>query len=115
MFWDVFFVLLIWLPIIFLWMAALADIVFRREDLSGWLTAGWLLFIIICPIIGSLVYFIVRPIMRLNTNQSRLDEDSDPAATGLGVAEEIERLNKLTEQGVITREEFNRRKAWLLG
>ena len=33
---------------------------------------------------------LTQRIMRLNTNQTRLDEYSDPSATGLGVAEKIE-------------------------
>jgi hypothetical protein len=57
---GVFFAMLIWLPIVFLWVAVLVDI-FRRHDLSGIAMAAWLLAIIVFPIIGALVYFAVRP------------------------------------------------------
>jgi hypothetical protein len=57
---GVFFAMLIWLPIVFLWVAVLIDI-FRRADLSGVAMAVWLLAIIVFPIVGSLVYFAVRP------------------------------------------------------
>jgi hypothetical protein len=57
---GVFFALLIWAPIMFLWVAALVDI-FRRHDLSGVAIAAWLLLIVLLPIVGTLIYFIARP------------------------------------------------------
>ena len=45
-FWQGFLLLLIWIPLIFLWAAALVDII-RRNDLSGWGIFGWLLLIFI--------------------------------------------------------------------
>ena len=34
---------------------------FSRHDHSGWAKAGWLILIIILPIIGTIIYFIARP------------------------------------------------------
>ena len=34
---------------------------FRRTDHSGWAKAGWLILIIILPIIGTAIYYIARP------------------------------------------------------
>ena len=108
-FWDVFFLLLIWFPIFLLWTSALFDIL-RRNDLSGWAIFGWMLLIFVLPIIGSLIYFIARPAA---ADASGLGYESQQA-TGVSVAEEIERLDKLAQQGTITQEEFNRQKARLL-
>jgi len=33
---------------------------FRRTDHSGWAKAGWLILIIILPIIGTAIYYIAR-------------------------------------------------------
>jgi len=33
---------------------------FRDHELSGWAKAGWLVAVIIVPLLGSLVYFIAR-------------------------------------------------------
>jgi hypothetical protein len=34
---------------------------FRRTDHGGWAKAGWALLIVILPLIGVLIYLIVRP------------------------------------------------------
>ena len=55
--------------IIFIWMfiAIFADI-FRRDDLSGWGKAGWIVLVVVLPFIGILIYMIARPKM---TEQDR--------------------------------------------
>ncbi len=59
-FWSVFWILFFWIPVVILWAAVIGDI-FRRRDLSGLSIAGWLLLLFILPILGALIYFIVRP------------------------------------------------------
>ena len=59
-FWDVFFVLLIWVPLITLWICAMADIVGRR-DLGGGSKALWIVCVLLVPWLGALVYLVVRP------------------------------------------------------
>ena len=58
-FWSMlwFFLFFIW---IWLLIMVLADN-FRRHDHSGLAKAGWTLFVIFLPLIGVLVYMIVRP------------------------------------------------------
>ena len=34
---------------------------FMRHDHGGWAKAGWLILIIILPLIGTLIYYIARP------------------------------------------------------
>ena len=43
--WDVFFLMFIWIPMLFVWGFAIFD-VFTRRDLSGWGKAAWLLAIV---------------------------------------------------------------------
>jgi hypothetical protein len=50
---------LIALAILVVWVYVLVDL-FRNPRLSGGAKAGWLLIIIIFPIIGSLVYLGIR-------------------------------------------------------
>lgn len=55
-----FILLLIFIPLALLWAFALLDLI-RRNDLTGWKTALWLLLVIILPFVGALIYFIFRP------------------------------------------------------
>src|SRR5215470_4486026 len=57
-FWSmfVFFLWIIWIWIL-IWI--FIDI-FRSRDLSGWAKALWFLFVLFIPLIGVLVYLIVR-------------------------------------------------------
>src|SRR6476469_4937975 len=47
--------------VIFIWIAitVLIDI-FRRDDISGWGKAAWVVFVVILPWIGVLTYLIVN-------------------------------------------------------
>jgi ATP/ADP translocase len=58
--WGGFLFFFIVLPIIMLWVFALADL-FRRKDSSPISRVIWLLVIIFFPIFGSLIYLLVRP------------------------------------------------------
>lgn len=46
--------------VLFLIIWALIDN-FARHDHSGWAKAGWLILIIILPIIGTIIYYIAKP------------------------------------------------------
>ena len=43
-----------------LWIRAVID-VFRRGDLSGGAKAGWAIIMLLVPLIGLLVYYMLRP------------------------------------------------------
>jgi hypothetical protein len=53
-------VLYLWFMLIWMFVAAFAD-VFRRRDLSGFAKALWLLLIFALPFLGILIYVIARP------------------------------------------------------
>src|ERR1700745_1853039 len=57
-FWTI-FELFLW--IIWIWILIWIFIdIFRSRDLSGWAKALWFLFVLFIPLIGVLVYLIVR-------------------------------------------------------
>jgi hypothetical protein len=58
--WDVFFLMFIWIPMAMVWAFAIFD-VFRQHALSGIAKALWLLAIVIFPLVGTLAYLIFRP------------------------------------------------------
>lgn len=57
-FWTMMFFFL-WLLWIYLVVWIIFDI-FRSRDLSGWAKAGWLILVILIPLVGVLAYVIVR-------------------------------------------------------
>lgn len=59
-FWNVFFLMFIWIPLACVWVFAIFD-VFRQRTLSGLAKAGWLVLIVILPLLGTLCYLIFRP------------------------------------------------------
>ena len=46
--------------IIVLWIAAVVDIIRKRNERSTGKTIAWILLIIIIPIVGTIVYFLVN-------------------------------------------------------
>jgi hypothetical protein len=62
-FWDIvlgsFIVFFVLIPLILIWVVALADL-FTRRDIRGQKVL-WLLVIVFIPIFGSITYLLVRP------------------------------------------------------
>jgi len=84
---------------------------FRRNDLSGWAKAGWLLLIFILPFFGILIYLIARPKM---TEQDKEDmarmQEAERRVSGYSPADEVAKLSKLRDEGKITAEEYEEMK-----
>ena len=80
-FWETFFLLLIFLPLVLVWAFALVDI-FRRDDIGGGSKALWVAVIILLPFFGTLVYLVVRPNGATPQERAVLERaDRDIAAT----------------------------------
>ena len=58
-FWNAFFLLLIYIPLIMIWGFAIFDI-FRRDDISGVSKAIWVAVVIFLPFFGTLIYLLMR-------------------------------------------------------
>jgi len=118
-FWTIFeiFLWVIWIWIL-IWI--FIDI-FRSPDLSGWAKALWFLFVLFIPLIGVLVYLIVRGGSmhdRAVQQAQRQDQEArayirDAAGTQSS-ADQLTKLAGLRDQGVITADEFEREKAKIL-
>jgi type VI protein secretion system component VasK len=114
-FWGWFFILLIMLPLICLWIFTLMDI-FMRKDLPGWMKAISVIIVIILPLFGMLIYFIVRPDTARELSIDQANYQGGPrAALVADSTERIEKLAQLRDKGDITQEEFDKQKAKLLG
>jgi hypothetical protein len=110
--------------VIWIWILIMVFIdIFRSHDLSGWAKALWFLFVLFIPLIGVLVYLIVRG-GSMHERQVRQAQQQDAefrsyvqqAAAGstAGTADQLAKLADLRDRGVITAAEFDREKAKIL-
>jgi hypothetical protein len=103
----IFFFWVIWIWIV---VTVLVDI-FRRHDIGGWAKAGWVVFVVILPWLGVLIYLIAqhdgmreRRIKEVQDQQQAFD--SYVRETAGGSADQIARAKELLDNGTITQEEF---------
>ena len=119
-FWTMFefFLWVIWIWIL-IWV--FIDI-FRSRDLSGWAKALWFLFVLFIPLIGVLVYLIVRG-GKMQERAARDAQAQDEAArayiqqaagSSTSSADQLAKLADLRDRGVITADEFASEKAKIL-
>ena len=118
-FWTIF---MIFLWVIWFWILITVFIdIFRSRDLSGWGKALWFIFVLILPLIGVLVYLIVRggSMHERAVKQAQVQEEQfrgyvQEAAGSQSTADQLAKLADLRDRGVITAEEFDREKAKIL-
>ena len=112
----------IFLWVLWFWVLITVFIdIFRSHDLSGWGKALWFLFVLIIPLIGVLVYLIVRggSMQQRMTRQAQQDDQQfreyvQDAAGSQSTADQLTKLADLRDRGVITNEEFESQKAKIL-
>jgi Short C-terminal domain/Phospholipase_D-nuclease N-terminal len=115
-FWSIliFFCWVIWIWIV---ITVFADL-FRRDDIGGWGKAGWVVFVIVLPFLGVLIYLIAqhdgmreRSMAQAQQQKQAFDQYVREAAGGS--ADEIAKAKELLDSGAITQEEFDalKRKA----
>lgn len=116
-FWETFFLLLLFIPLLMVWAFAMVDI-FRRDDLNGWLKALWLVCVILVPFFGTLIYMITRPAGATPEERAMLDQASRDFVAKYSPtdgASQLQVLADLHDRGKLTDSEFAAEKARLLG
>ena len=110
----IFFLFVIWIWIL---ITVFVDI-FRRKDASGFTKAAWIIFVIILPYLGVLIYLIAnhdgmadRNIAQVQQQQQATDAYIQSVAGSGGAAAEIEKAKGLLDSGAITQAEFDSIKA----
>ena len=118
-FWTI---LEIFLWVLWIWVLIYVFIdIFRSQDLSGVSKALWFIFVLFIPLIGVLVYLIVRgDKMHERAVQQARQQDAaarayiQEAAGSQTPADQLTKLAELRDRGVITADEFERQKAKVL-
>jgi Phospholipase_D-nuclease N-terminal/Short C-terminal domain len=114
----IFFAWVIWFWIL---IRILSDI-FRRHDISGWGKALWIVFVIVLPFLGVLIYLIAngkgmgeRDMEQAKATRSEFDDYVRSVSKESGPVAEIERAKGLLDSGAISQTEFDAIKAKALG
>lgn len=88
-----------------MFLFAIVGDIFRDSELSGWMKAVWMLFLIFVPFLTALVYLVAR--------QPGMGDRRVPAArpvrahTASSPTDEIAKAQALLDSGAITRTEFD--------
>ena len=114
-------VIFAWVIWFWLLITVFADL-FRRHDISGWVKALWIIFVIIFPFLGVLIYLIAESKGMAERNQkqaqaAQADFDSyvKTVASQSDPTEQIAKGKQLLDSGAITQAEFDALKAKALG
>ena len=115
MFWIFAFVVWIWL-LVYIFID-----IFRSHDMGGFAKALWVIFIIILPLLGVLVYLIARggkmherAMQQAQAQEKQFQQYVRETAGSGGTADELSKLVQLRDNGTLTEEEFQAQKAKLL-
>jgi Phospholipase_D-nuclease N-terminal/Short C-terminal domain len=93
-------VLEVGLLFLWIWLAITVVIdIFRSHDLTGWAKAGWLVLIVLVPLLGVLAYVIAR------NDKMKAHQVSDERQQELVSIAELEDLK---DRGILTDQEFER-------
>ena len=110
-------VIFAWIIWFWLLITVFADL-FRRHDISGWVKALWIIFVIILPFLGVLVYLIAESHGMADRNQkqaqaaqSQFDDYVKTVAAQSDPTEQISKAKGLLDSGAITQAEFDSIKA----
>ncbi len=111
----------LWFTMFFIWIWLLIIVfsdIFRSRDMGGWGKALWIIFVIVLPYLGVLVYLIARghSMAERNIAAAQAADEANRAyiqsvAATASPAEEIARLAELKASGAITDAEFEQLKA----
>ena len=114
-----FFLFIIWIWLLFM---VFID-VFRSHDMGGWAKGLWVVFIIVMPYLGVLVYLIARggkmherAAQQAALQQKAFDQYVKQTAgtQGESSADQLHKLAGLKDQGILTDAEFETEKAKIL-
>ena len=118
-FWSViwlFFWAFAFVAYLFALFAAITDI-FRDHELSGWLKAVWIVFLVVVPFLTVLVYLIARG-RSMTERQAKSAQRAEAATTeyirsvaAASPTREIAQAKELLDAGTLTQNEFEAVKA----
>ena len=119
--WIWWLIIVFFMVVFFMMLFRIIIDIFRNHESSGWVKAGWLIFIFFLPLLGMLIYVIAngKAMAQRDVAQyeaaAKAQQDyirSVASATGGNdSAAQIEKAHDLLAKGAISQEEFDALKA----
>jgi hypothetical protein len=118
--WDFlwhFLIIFGWIAYLLVLFQILTDLFWRDHETSGWVKAIWVVFLIVFPWLGALVYLLARGKGMAERARAaavaakQQTDDYIKQAAGRSPAQEIADAKGLLEAGTITQAEFDSLKA----
>ena len=109
----IFFFWVIWIWIV---ITVLID-VFRRHDIGGGMKAIWIIFVILLPYLGVLIYLIAEHNGMADRSEAQMkqikaqQDDYIKSVAGSSPADQIAQAKSLLDSGAISQAEFDALKA----
>jgi Short C-terminal domain/Phospholipase_D-nuclease N-terminal len=110
-------VVTVFLFVVWFWLLIIVfSDLFRRQDISGWAKALWVIVLLVFPYLGVFGYMIFqgKGMAERSSQQAQQTRDELRRVVGFSVADEIKKLDQLKKSGAITEEEFTRLRAKLV-
>jgi NADH:ubiquinone oxidoreductase subunit 6 (subunit J) len=91
--------------------------IFRRHDINGWVKAFWVIFVVVLPWLGVLIYLITQSagMAQRSTREAAQARDELRQVVGFSVADELDKLDRMKSEGRISDDEYQRLRGRLLG
>jgi ABC-type multidrug transport system fused ATPase/permease subunit len=115
---------MLWFFLFFIWIWILISIfadIFRSHDMGGFAKALWVIFVIILPFLGVLIYLIARgkgmqerSMQRAARQEEEFRGYVQEAAGSSGSADQLSKLADLRDRGVLSDAEFEDQKSKIL-
>jgi hypothetical protein len=104
-----------WVVIFWLVITVFID-VFRRHDINGWVKAFWVIFVILLPLLGVLIYLVTQHagMAQRSTQAAKQERDELRQAVGFSAADELDKLDKMKNEGRLSDEEYQRLRSRVL-
>ena len=108
--------------VIWIWLLIAVFVDSFRSDMAGWAKAAWVIFVIVLPLLGVLIYLIAQGSnMQERAAQQASESDAatrayirDASDSSDSPADEVAKLAALRDNGTISAEEFATAKAKVL-
>jgi thiol:disulfide interchange protein len=105
-----------WVVLFWFVITVFVDI-FRRHDINGWVKALWVIFVVVLPWLGVLIYLITQHagMAQRSTQEAAQARDELRQTVGFSVADELDKLDRMKSEGRISDDEYQRLRGRLVG